>query len=306
MSDTKTPNLFDNIQTTWNGSYCWVNEEYSAGNNEGHDLSLCIWIWQKCKSWVMKPLTKCVYINHYGKQPSHFSRDDVSEVENDYKLWWKITSKNFFILRIIYIDKLCTMETKLRQFLCLEMIQITDRPKMKLNFIGLVQSLWNLKLLPFHDSSVMVLIVVIIWTAFSGSWLIQTECLKYHWVRLTLRGTMNPGEAGRMQETRKDTQNESNKYLQFLEGVSLCLLVLWNHVVVGRMTARENPEQTHTKEEIIIRREQWFQSLSTSAHCTSFKILFVQIIIATHVFFIPYLVNHLKVLEWHSCVCSRM
>lgn len=58
---------------------------------------------------------------------------------------------------------------------------------------------------------------------------------------------MNPGDAGRMQETRKDTQDESNKYLQFLEGVSLCLLVLWNHVVVGRMTARENPEQTHER-----------------------------------------------------------
>jgi len=40
----------------------------------------------------------------------------------------------------------------------------------------------------------------------------------------------------------------NNLYLQFLEGVSLCLLVLWNHAVVGKMTARENPEHTHTHE----------------------------------------------------------
>ncbi len=166
---------------------------------------------------------------------------------------------------------------------------------MKLNSIGLVQSLWNLKLLPFHASSVMVLIVVIIWTAFSGSWLIQTDAGKsLGQTDIAWQNKMNPGDAGKMQETRKGTQDESNKYLQFLEGVSLCLLVLWNHVVVGRMTAKENPEQTHTKEEIIIRREQWFQSLSTSANCTSFKTLFVQIIIATHVFFTPHVVNHYK------------
>jgi len=64
----------------------------------------------------------------------------------------------------------------------------------------------------------------------------------------------------------------NNLYLQFLEGVSLCLLVLWNHAVVGKMTARENPEHTHThtKEEIVTvtktSREQQFLTLSTSAY----------------------------------------
>lgn len=146
------------------------------------------------------------------------------------------------------------------------MIAISDKPKLKLNLIGLVQSLWNLKLLPFHVSSVMVLTVVIIWTASSGSSLIQTECLKYHWVRLILCGKtkwilVTQKECKRAERTRR----MNNLYLQFLEGVSLCLLVLWNHAVVGKMTARENPEHTHTKEEIItVTKTQ--RSLSTSAH----------------------------------------
>lgn len=69
-------------------------------------------------------------------------------------------------------------------------------------------------------------------------------CGKAKWILVTQKGC----------KRAERTQDESNKYLQFLEGVLLCLLVLWNHVVVGRMTARENPEHTQKKKSLQLQR----------------------------------------------------